>query len=354
MKTYNIASIPGDGIGKEVIPECEIVLQALAVNQPITFAFERFDWGGDYYRQHGKMMPADGLEPLRNKDAILFGSAGDPNIPDHITLWGLRLKICQGFDQYANVRPTRILPGIETPLRHCQPNQLDWVIVRENSEGEYAGLGGRAHQGHPIEVASDMSIMTRVGVERIQRFAFKLAQSRPRKHLTVITKSNAQRHAMVMWDEIARDIAREFPDVTWDKELVDAATARMVNRPESLDTIVATNLHADVLSDLAAALAGSLGIAPTGNIDPERRYPSMFEPIHGSAFDIMGKGLANPIGTFWSAVMMLNHLGESALANRLMQAIEAVTANPQLHTRDLGGNAMMKDVTNAVCEEISQ
>ncbi|NBX99208.1 MAG: tartrate dehydrogenase [Burkholderiaceae bacterium] len=354
MKTYNIASIPGDGIGKEVIPECEIVLQALAANQPITFAFERFDWGGDYYRQHGKMMPDDGLEPLRNKDAILFGSAGDPNIPDHITLWGLRLKICQGFDQYANVRPTRILPGIETPLRHCQPNQLDWVIVRENSEGEYAGLGGRAHQGHPIEVASDMSIMTRVGVERIQRFAFKLAQSRPRKHLTVITKSNAQRHAMVMWDEIARDIAREFPDVTWDKELVDAATARMVNRPESLDTIVATNLHADVLSDLAAALAGSLGIAPTGNIDPERRYPSMFEPIHGSAFDIMGKGLANPIGTFWSAVMMLNHLGEATLANRLMQAIEAVTANPQLHTRDLGGNAMMKDVTNAVCEEISQ
>ena len=354
MKTYNIASIPGDGIGKEVIPECEIVLQALAANQPITFAFEHFDWGGDYYRQHGKMMPDDGLEPLRNKDAILFGSAGDPNIPDHITLWGLRLKICQGFDQYANVRPTRILPGIETPLRHCQPNQLDWVIVRENSEGEYAGLGGRAHQGHPIEVASDMSIMTRVGVERIQRFAFKLAQSRPRKHLTVITKSNAQRHAMVMWDEIAREIAHEFPDVTWDKELVDAATARMVNRPESLDTIVATNLHADVLSDLAAALAGSLGIAPTGNIDPERRYPSMFEPIHGSAFDIMGKGLANPIGTFWSAVMMLNHLGEPTLANRLMQAIEAVTANPQLHTRDLGGNAMMKDVTNAVCEEISQ
>ena len=354
LKTYNIASIPGDGIGKEVIPECEIVLQALAANQPIAFAFERFDWGGDYYRQHGKMMPDDGLEPLRNKDAILFGSAGDPNIPDHITLWGLRLKICQGFDQYANVRPTRILPGIETPLRHCQPNQLDWVIVRENSEGEYAGLGGRAHQGHPIEVASDMSIMTRVGVERIQRFAFKLAQSRPRKHLTVITKSNAQRHAMVMWDEIARDIAREFPDVTWDKELVDAATARMVNRPESLDTIVATNLHADVLSDLAAALAGSLGIAPTGNIDPERRYPSMFEPIHGSAFDIMGKGLANPIGTFWSAVMMLNHLGEPTLANRLMQAIETVTANPQLHTRDLGGNAMMKDVTNAVCEEIAQ
>jgi tartrate dehydrogenase/decarboxylase / D-malate dehydrogenase len=291
---------------------------------------------------------------LRSKDAILFGSAGDPKIPDHITLWGLRLKICQGFDQYANVRPTRILPGIETPLRNCKPGQLDWVIVRENSEGEYSGVGGRAHQGHPIEVASDMSIMTRVGVERVQRFAFKLAQLRPRKHLTVITKSNAQRHGMVMWDEIANIVAKDFPDVTWDKELVDAATARMVNRPESLDTIVATNLHADVLSDLAAALAGSLGIAPTANLDPERRYPSMFEPIHGSAFDIMGKGLANPIGTFWSAVMMLDFLGEKALGAKLMAAIEKVTANPKLHTRDLGGSAMMSDVTNAVIEEISK
>jgi tartrate dehydrogenase/decarboxylase/D-malate dehydrogenase len=226
--------------------------------------------------------------------------------------------------------------------------------VRENSEGEYSGVGGRAHQGHPIEVASDMSIMTRVGVERVQRFAFKLAQSRPRKHLTVITKSNAQRHGMVMWDEIANIVAKDFPDVTWDKELVDAATARMVNRPESLDTIVATNLHADVLSDLAAALAGSLGIAPTANLDPERRYPSMFEPIHGSAFDIMGKGLANPIGTFWSAVMMLDFLGEKELAAKLMHAIETVTANPQLHTRDLGGSAMMSDVTNAVIKEISK
>jgi tartrate dehydrogenase/decarboxylase/D-malate dehydrogenase len=338
-----------------VIPECEKVLNALSKKHPeVAFEFEHFDWGGDYYRKHGIMMPENGLEPLRSKDAILFGSAGDPKIPDHITLWGLRLKICQGFDQYANVRPTRILPGIESPLRNCKPDQLDWVIVRENSEGEYSGLGGRAHQGHPIEVASDMSVMTRVGVERIQRYAFKLAQSRPRKHLTVITKSNAQRHAMVMWDEIAVQIAQEFPDVTWDKELVDAATARMVNRPQSLDTIVATNLHADVLSDLAAALAGSLGIAPTGNIDPERRYPSMFEPIHGSAFDIMGKGLANPIGTFWSAVMMLDFLGEPLLGAKLMDAIEKVTANPNLHTRDLGGTAMMSDVTNAVIKEVSK
>ena len=351
MKTYAIATIPGDGIGKEVVPAGRQVLEALAATSTtFRFEFQDFDWGGDYYRQHGVMMPADGLDALRDKHAILFGSAGDPDIADHITLWGLRLKICQGFDQYANVRPTRILPGIDAPLKRCKAEDLNWVIVRENSEGEYAGVGGRVHQGHPIEAATDVTMMTRVGVERIMRFAFKLAQSRPRKQLTVITKSNAQRHAMVMWDEIAVQIAKEFPDVRWDKELVDAATARMVNRPATLDTIVATNLHADILSDLAAALAGSLGIAPTGNIDPEHRYPSMFEPIHGSAFDIMGKGLANPVGTFWSCVMLLEHLGEVDAAQRLMQAIEQVTANPALHTGDLGGKATTVQVTQAVCD----
>jgi len=350
VKTYRIATIPGDGIGKEVVPAGRQVLEALAAaGTDFKFEFENFDWGGDYFRQHGVMMPDDGLSAIRDKDAILFGSAGDPHIPDHVTLWGLRLKICQGFDQYANVRPTRILPGIDAPLKRCGPDDLNWVIVRENSEGEYAGVGGRVHQGHPIEAATDVSMMTRAGVERIMRFAFKLAQSRPRKLLTVITKSNAQRHAMVMWDEIALQVAKEFPDVTWDKELVDASTARMIDRPASLDTIVATNLHADILSDLAAALAGSLGIAPTANIDPERRYPSMFEPIHGSAFDIMGKGLANPIGTFWSCVMMLEHLGETAAAVRLMRVIEQVTAEPRLHTRDLGGKATTAEVTNAVC-----
>ena len=350
MKIYRIATIPGDGIGKEVIPAGQRVLETLASQQnSFRFEFENFDWGGDYYRQHGVMMPASGLDALCAKDAILFGSAGDPHIPDHITLWGLRLNICQGLDQYANVRPTRILPGIDPPLKHCKPEDLDWVIVRENSEGEYSGVGGRVHQGLPIEVATDVSVMTRAGVERIFRFAFRLAQSRPRKLLTVITKSNAQRHAMVMWDEIAVNIAREFPDVTWDKELVDAATVRMVNRPASLDTIVATNLHADILSDLAAALAGSLGIAPTGNIDPERRFPSMFEPIHGSAFDIMGKGLANPIGTFWSIAMLLEHLGELSAAKRVMRAVERVTSDPGLHTRDLGGTATTDQVTAAVC-----
>ena len=353
MKTYRIATIPGDGIGKEVVPAGRELLEALAATSPgFRFEFEDFGWGGDWFRAHGVMMPDDGLDALRGMDAILFGSAGDPHIPDHITLWGLRLKICQGFDQYANVRPTRILPGIDGPLKRCGPADLDWVIVRENSEGEYAGVGGRVHQGHPIEAATDVSMMTRAGVERIMRFAFGLARSRPRKRLTVVTKSNAQRHAMVMWDEIAAQIATEFPDVTWDKELVDAATARMVNRPATLDTLVATNLHADILSDLAAALAGSLGIAPTGNIDPERRYPSMFEPIHGSAFDIMGKGLANPVGTFWSVVMMLEHLGEADAAARVMRAIEEVTADPSLHTRDLGGTATTVEVTRAVCARL--
>ena len=355
LKTYRIAIIPGDGIGKEVVPAGKRVLEVLAQSeQGFRFDFEDFMWGGDYFRRHGTMMPENGLDALQTKDAILFGSAGDRNIPDHITLWGLRLRICQGLDQYVNVRPTRILPGIDVPLKRCKPQDLNWVIVRENTEGEYSGAGGRVHQGLPIEVATDLSLMTRSGVERVQRFAFRLARSRPRKLLTVITKSNAQRHAMVMWDEIASQIANEFPDVTWDKELVDAATARMVNRPESLDTIVATNLHADILSDLAAALAGSLGIAPTANINPERCFPSMFEPIHGSAFDIAGKGWANPIGTLWSAVLLLEHLGEFNAAKRLMEAIESVTADPSLHTRDLGGTATTAQVTDAICVRITE
>ncbi len=353
MKAYKIAAIPGDGIGSEVIAAGVEVLNALALRESsFVFRFDQFDWGGEYYKQHGRMMPEDGRDQIKDHDAILFGSAGHPDIPDHITLWGLRLAICQPFDQYANVRPARLLPGIKSPLSNIDDGELDWVIVRENSEGEYAGVGGRVHQGLPLETATDVSLFTRSGIERIMRFAFKLAQSRPRKLLTVVTKSNAQRHAMVMWDEIAEQIAPEFSDVSWDKMLVDAMAARMVTSPKSIDTVVATNLHADILSDLAAALAGSLGIAPTANLNPEGEFPSMFEPIHGSAFDIMDKGIANPIGTFWSSAMMLEHLGETVAARRLMNAIERVTADQQFHTPDLGGNADTERVTQAVIDAI--
>jgi tartrate dehydrogenase/decarboxylase / D-malate dehydrogenase len=317
------------------------------------FAFDHFDWGSERYKRTGAFMPENGLDLIRGHDAILFGSAGAPDVPDHITLWGLRLAICQPFDQYANVRPTRILPGIVSPLRSVSGPELDWVIVRENSEGEYAGVGGRVHRGLPEEAATDVAMFTRAGVTRVMRFAFKLARSRPRKLLTVVTKSNAQRHGMVMWDEIAAEVAREFPEVTWDKMLVDAMTMRMVLKPQTIDTIVATNLHADILSDLAAALAGSLGIAPTANLNPERAFPSMFEPIHGSAFDIVGKGIANPVGTFWSGVMLLEHLGEAAAAARLMRAIERVTADKSLHTPDLGGSATTAKVTAAVLDALA-
>src|SRR5215813_10764321 len=346
MRRYRIAAIPGDGIGTEVIAAgVEALMASARRDGGFEVAFDHFDWGSQRYQDTGAFMPANGLDLIRDHDALLFGSAGAPNVPDHITLWGLRLAICQPFDQYANVRPTRILPGITSPLRRVSGPELDWVIVRENSEGEYAGVGGRVHRGLPEEAATDVSMFTRAGIGRIMRFAFALARSRPRKLLTVVTKSNAQRHGMVLWDEIALEVAREFPDVGWDKMLVDAMTMRMVLRPDSIDTVVATNLHADILSDLAAALAGSLGIAPTANLNPERHFPSMFEPIHGSAFDIMGKGIANPIGTFWSGVMMLEHLGEPAAATRLMRAIERVTADKSLHTPDLGGRAKTVDVT---------
>ena len=256
MRRYRLAVIPGDGIGKEVIPAGVEVLTALAEAEGgFEFAFDNFAWGSDHFRATGLMMPADGREQVKGHDAIYFGAVGAPEVPDHVSLWGLRLAICQPFDQYANVRPARVLPGIVSPLRNVSGPELDWIIVRENSEGEYAGVGGRVHRGLPQEVATDVSMMTRAGVERIFRFAFALARSRPRKLLTMVTKSNAQRYAMVMWDEIGAEIAREFPDVTWDKMLVDAMTMRMTLKPASLDTIVASNLHADILSDLAAALA---------------------------------------------------------------------------------------------------
>jgi tartrate dehydrogenase/decarboxylase/D-malate dehydrogenase len=352
MRRHRIAAIPGDGIGPEVIAAGLEVLQSLE-RRSLDFALEveTFDWGSAYHRRHGAMMPADGIERLKAFDAIYFGAVGAPDLPDALTLWGLRLAICQGLDQYANLRPTRVLAGLDSPLAGLAPGDLDWLIVRENSEGEYAGHGGRSHRGFPEEVATETAVFTRAGVRRIMRFAFEQARARPRRKLTVVTKSNAQRHGLVLWDEVAAEVAGDFPDVAWDKMLVDAMTVRMVRRPASLDTVVATNLHADILSDLAAALAGSIGVAPTANIDPEGRFPSMFEPIHGSAFDIADQGIANPVGAFWTAAMMLEHLGEAAAAARLMRAVERVTATGP-RTPDLGGDATTAMVTSAVVDAI--
>jgi tartrate dehydrogenase/decarboxylase/D-malate dehydrogenase len=345
LKTYRIASIPGDGIGNEVIPAGLEVLNALASKEEFSLQTTSFDWSSKRYQETGAYIPAGGLEKLKGFDAIFFGAVGAPEVPDHVSLWGLRLPICQGFDQYANVRPSRLLPGIQSPMKNA--GDIDWVIVRENTEGEYSGSGGRVHRGLPEEIATETSVFTRKGVERVHRFAFELARKRPRKHLTLVTKSNAQRHGMVLWDEIFYEIASQYRDVRTERILVDAATTRMVLKPAAIDVMVASNLHADILSDLAAALSGSLGIAPTANLNPERSFPSLFEPIHGSAFDIAGKGVANPIATFWTASMMLEHLGEAGAAARLMRAIEAVTAS-KVFTPDLGGRARTRDVTEAV------
>lgn len=349
MGKHRIAAIGGDGIGPEVVEAgCRVLAVLGEIQAGLEIDIASFDWGSDYYRRHGVMMPTDGLETLAGFDAIFFGAVGDPGLPDDLTLWGLRLAICQGFDQFANVRPTRLLPGLTGPLRLELGRGIDWVIVRENSEGEYAGVGGRAHRGLPLEVGIDVSVFTRAGVERIARFACALALSRPRRRLTIVTKSNAQRHGMVLWDEVCRAVAQEHAGLAVDWMLVDAMTQRMVLRPDSIDTVLASNLHADILSDLASALGGSLGLGATANVDPSRRRPSMFEPIHGSAFDITGRGIANPLGAFWTASLMLDHLGEGAVARRLMQAIETVTARGEALTPDLGGTGTTRSVTEAV------
>jgi len=352
MQTHRIAAIGGDGIGPEVVAAGLRVLDAAAATEGFSLDVEHFNWGSDHHRRTGRMMPADGLEQLAPFDAIYFGAVGDPTLPDDLTLWGLRLAICQGFDQYAYIRPTRLLPGVRGPLRDELGQQIDWVIVRENSEGEYAGVGGRAHRGLPIEIGMDVAVFTRAGVERIARVACDIALSRPRRKLTVVTKSNAQRHGMVFWDEVIRGVLPDYPGLETDWMLVDAMAARMAMKPGSIDTVLATNLHADILSDLAAALAGSLGIGATANLDPSRTRPSMFEPIHGSAFDIVGRGIANPLGAFWTASMLLEHLGEAGAARRIMRAVEAVTKAGTALTPDLGGSATTEDTTRAVLAAI--
>ena len=353
MRRYSIATIPGDGIGAEVVGAGLEVLGTLAERDGgFTLDVTRYDWGSDRYKRTGQMMPADGLAQLQGAHAIYFGAVGDPEVPDHLTLWGLQLAICQGFDQYANVRPARVLPGITPPLRTEGAERIDWLIVRENTEGEYAGAGGRVHQGHPEEVGTEVAVFTRKGVERVMRQAFEIARTRPRRHLTCVTKSNAQRHGVVLWDEVFASVAADYPDVATDTVLVDAMTTRMVLKPSSIDTVVATNLHADILSDLAAALTGSLGVAPTANLNPERTTPSMFEPIHGSGFDIAGQGIANPVGAFWTAALMLDYLGEAEPARALMTAVEQVLATGTALTPDLGGNATTRAVTDRVIAAI--
>jgi tartrate dehydrogenase/decarboxylase / D-malate dehydrogenase len=354
-KSFKIAVIPGDGIGKEVVPQGIRILEALASKSrgALCFEFEEFPWGCEYYLATGSMMERGGLDRLREFDAIYFGAVGWPEVPDHIALWGLRLAICQGFDQYACVRPIKLLPGIESPLRRGNTETMDWVVVRENSEGEYAGLGGRnlAGRGTGKEIAIQSALFTAEGCERIIRYAFELASTRPRGKVTSVTKSNAQQYAMTLWDETFARVKQDFPDIQPEETLVDAMAARFVLKPESLDVVVGSNLFGDILSDLGGAIAGSLGIAASANIDPLRRYPSMFEPVHGSAPDIAGKGIANPIAAIWTVAMMLDHLDLAEEAGRVMTAMGRTTERGPL-TPDLGGSATTSEVGDAILEAL--
>jgi tartrate dehydrogenase/decarboxylase / D-malate dehydrogenase len=350
-RRFRIAVIPGDGIGQEVVPEGIRVLERLAEQSMGSFRFEYeyFPWGCQYYLETGKMMDPDGLDRLKTFDAIYFGAVGWPGVPDHVSLWGLRLAICQGFDQYANVRPVRLLAGVPSPLKNATAETMDWVVVRENTEGEYAGIGGRnlAARGPGKAIAIQAGLFTEEGCERIIRFAFDLALTRRRHKVTSVTKSNAQQFGMTLWDEVFSKVAADYPGVETEQWLVDAMAARFVLKPETLEVVVASNLFADILSDLGSALAGSMGIAASANLDPDGRFPSMFEPVHGSAPDIAGQGIANPIGAIWSAALMLDHLGLADEAARVMRALESTTASGTL-TPDLGGCARTPQVTDAI------
>jgi tartrate dehydrogenase/decarboxylase/D-malate dehydrogenase len=355
-RTHTIAAIPADGVGVEVVAAGRAVLDALAGASHGAFAFDwtEFPWGCGYYEKTGRMMDEDGLETLRDFDAIYFGAVGWPTVPDHVSLWGLRLAICQNFDQWANVRPVHFHPGVVSPLRKADHTELDWVVVRENSEGEYAGFGGRnlAGRGPGNEVALQTALFTERGCERIMRFAFDLARTRPRTKVSSVTKSNAQQYGMVLWDEVFSRVARDYPDVETESVLVDAMSAKFVLKPEDLSVVVASNLNADILSDLGSALAGSLGLAASANLNPERRFPSMFEPVHGSAPDIAGQGLANPIGAILSGSLMLDHFGLDEQAARLRKAVDAATGSGVL-TRDVGGTATTDQVVATVIENLA-
>ena len=355
LNTYHLAVMPGDGIGPEVITESVATLTHLAtVHGGLQFAFEHFDWGTERFLRAGTMMPADGLTTLDRGgfDGILFGPIGDPRVPDHITLWNLLLPIRQQFDQYVNLRPTRLLPGVRGPLAGVQPQEIDIVCVRENTEGEYAGTGGRVHQGQAEEVAIQSAVFTRAGTERIMRYAFEYAATHGRQKVTSATKSNSLQFSMVFWDDIFRQVAAEYPATTSEQQLIDSLAARFVSRPASLDVIVASNLFGDILTDLGAAISGSLGLAPSANLNPERRHPSLFQAIHGSAPDIAGKGISNPIAKIWSAQLLLDFLGETGAAALLMRAIEATLAAGLVRTPDLGGTATTREMGQAIRDQV--
>ncbi|AXF57549.1 tartrate dehydrogenase [Salicibibacter kimchii] len=354
---FRLAVIPGDGIGKEVIDEGLRVINHLEKSSNGKFSFETdyFPWGCEYYLENGKMMAEDGLEQIKNHDAIYFGAVGFPNVPDHVSLWGLRIAICQGLDQWANIRPVEFLPGVESPLNHPDRDHLNWVLVRENTEGEYSGIGGRnfTGRGPGKEVAVQSSIFTEEGCERIIRHAFELARTRKRKKVTSVTKSNAQQYGMVLWDEVFERVSKDYPDVETDQWLVDAMAAQFVLHPEDLEVVVASNLLADILSDLGSALAGSLGIAASANLNPDRKYPSMFESVHGSAPDIAGQGIANPIGAIGSAALMLENLGLQNEAELINKAIRETTKEGLL-TADIGGKNSTKEVTDGIISHLSK
>ncbi len=349
---HALAVIPGDGIGLEVVPAARALVDAVVRKDGGAITWTEHPWGCAFYLETGRMMDPDGLDQLRGADAIFLGAVGAPSVPDHVSVWELILPIRQHFEQYVNLRPMRLLPGIRSPLTGRGPADIDMVCVRENSEGEYAGVGGRLHPGTPHEVAEQTGVFTRRGTERIVRYAFELAAARPRRLLASATKSNALQHSMVMWDEVVEAVARDYPAVTARKYHIDALAARMVTHPQTLDVIVGSNLFGDILTDLGAAVSGSLGVAPGANINPSREHPSMFEPIHGSAPDIAGRGIANPIGAIWAGAMMLEHLGHPEPAAGLLSAIVSLLAEGEIRTADLGGTATTTDVTAALLARI--
>lgn len=358
MKTHKIAVMAGDGIGVEVMPEALRVLETVSKKHGIALEYETFDWSSaDYYQKHGQMLPDDWFEQLRDFDAILFGAVGWPAVvPDHISLWGSLLKFRREFDQYINMRPVRLMPGVPCPLANKKPGDIDFVVVRENTEGEYTNLGGRIFEGTEREVVIQESVFTRTGVDRVLKYAFEVAQSRPAKHLSSATKSNGLAISMPYWDERLEQMAAQYPDVRWDKHHIDIMTARFVLNPEQFDVVVASNLFGDILSDLGPACTGTVGIAPSANLNPERRFPSLFEPVHGSAPDIAGKNIANPVAMIWSAAMMVEFLGQGqapyqAAYTDMMQAIEHCLAQGPL-TADLGGKASTTEVGQAIAAMI--